>query len=245
MNSSTTLVEPPEDREMELREHLAELKKRTVRITIALLIGMAIVFTHSGKLIKTFWMDVFNEELDIYVYSPTEWIMAQLTFSFVLTFFIVYPYIVYELYLFAKPGLFPHERKFLKIFLPFSYLLFLIGCALAYFIIIPKVYSLATTPYLSANPFLSAKRTLYGAFKIFMAFGLALQIPVLATIAVKLGLITSKWLKDKRLIVYIAVFLLATNVTVDITGLSQIVVLALVVLMYELSIGIAKLMERK
>ncbi len=237
-------AEPPEDREMELREHLAELKKRTVRISIALLIGMASIFTRSGMLIKKFWMEVFHEKLNIYVYSPTEWILAELTFSFVITFFVIYPYIVYEFYLFAKPGLYPHERRFLKIFLPFSYLLFLIGCALAYFVVIPKVYSLATMPYLGAYPFLSAKKTLYGAFKIFMAFGLALQIPVLAAIAVKLELITSKWLKDKRLIVYIAVFLLATNITMDITGLSQIVVLALVVLMYELSIVVAKLMER-
>ncbi|HDD35885.1 MAG TPA: twin-arginine translocase subunit TatC, partial [Archaeoglobus veneficus] len=85
---------------------------------------------------------------------------------------------------------------------------------------------------------------LYGAFKIFMAFGLALQIPVVAVIAVKLGMISSKWLKDKRIVVYIAVFLLATNITMDITGLSQIIVLALVVVMYELSIIISKFMEK-
>ncbi len=237
-------MEPPEDREMELREHLDELRKRTIRISIALVAGMAVVFMNSGKLIQKFWMDVFHEKLNIYVYSPTEWILAELTFSFVVTFFIIYPYIVYEIYQFAKPGLYAHERRFLKIFLPFSYILFLIGCGLAYFIVIPKLYSLATMQYLGASPFLSAKRTLYGAFKIFMAFGLALQIPVVAVIAVKLGMISSKWLKDKRIVVYIAVFLLATNITMDITGLSQIIVLALVVVMYELSIIISKFMEK-
>ena len=238
-------MEPPEDREMELREHLDELRKRTVRILIVLLAGMAVVFMNSGKLIQKFWMDVFHEKLNIYIYTPTEWILAQLVFSFVVTFFVIYPYIVYEIYQFAKPGLYQNERRFLKIFLPFSYVLFLVGCGLAYFVVIPKLYSLATMPYLGAYPFLSAKKTLYGAFKIFMAFGLTLQIPVIAAIAVKLELISSKWLRDKRLLVYIAVFLLATNVTMDITGLSQVIVLALVVLMYELGILVARMMEKK
>ncbi|WP_232215839.1 twin-arginine translocase subunit TatC [Archaeoglobus veneficus] len=236
---------PPEDREMELREHLAELKSRTTRVLIVIVAGMAIVFQFSSELIKRFWMDVFREELDMVVYTPTEWIMARLAFSFVLTFFVAYPYIVYELYLFAKPGLYEHERKFVKTFLPFSYLLFLLGTALAYFVVIPKLYGLATSSYLGAEPFLSVKKTLYGAFKIFLAFGLAFQIPVLAVIAVRIGLIDSKWLKEKRLIIYIAVFILATNVTLDITGLSQIVILGLVVVMYELSIAIAGLMEGK
>ena len=238
-------MHPPEDREMELREHLAELKTRTTRLLIVTIIGIATIFQYSGTLIKDFWMNIFGEKLDMVVYTPTEWIMARLVFSFVLTFFIAYPYIVYELYLFAKPGLYENERDFVKTFLPFSYILFLLGTALAYFVVIPRLYSLGTVEYLGAQPFLSVKKTLYGAFKIFLAFGLAFQIPVLAVIATKIGLIDTGWLRGKRLIVYIAVFILATNVTLDITGLSQLVILALVVVMYELSILIASLMEKR
>jgi sec-independent protein translocase protein TatC len=238
-------VKPPEDRELELREHIAELKSRTVKILLVMAVGIAVTFQFSGKLIKEFWMDVFNEELEMVAYSPTEWLMAQLAFSFILTFFVAYPYIVYELYNFAKPGLYEQERAFVRMFLPFSYLLFLLGTALAYFIAIPRLYSLATVPYFGALPLLSVKKTLYGAFKIFLAFGLAFQIPVLAVIAVRLGMIDSRWLKGKRLIVYIAVFILATNVTFDISGLSQLIVLGLVVVMYEFSILAALFMERR
>jgi len=237
-------VQPPEDREMELREHLAELKTRTLRIVIVTVAGIAILFGPSGYLIKEFWGGIFPEERDMIVYSPTEWIMARITFSFIVTFFIAYPYIVYELYNFAKPGLYEHERKFVKTFLPFSYILFLLGTALAYFVVIPQLYSAVVTEYFGAEPQLSVKKTIYEVFKIFLAFGLAFQIPVLAVIAVKLGMIDSKWLKGKRLIVYIAVFILATNLTFDITGLSQIIILGLVVIMYEISIILASLMEK-
>ncbi len=237
-------MQPPEDREMELREHLAELKTRTLRVATVIVAGIAILFGPSGYLIKEFWGGIFPEDKDMVVYSPTEWVMARLTFSFIITFFITYPYIVYELYNFAKPGLYEHERKFVKTFLPFSYVLFLLGTALAYFVVIPQLYSVVVTEYFGAEPFLSVKKTIYEVFKIFLAFGLAFQIPVLAVIAVKLGMIDSRWLKRKRLIVYIAVFILATNLTFDISGLSQLIILGLVVIMYELSIVLASFMEK-
>ncbi len=238
-------MEPPEDREMPLEEHLAELRKRVIRITIAILAGIAVTFGFAGYLMKRFWNEVLPEGMNIYVLSPTEWFMAQLTFSFVLSFLVVYPYVVFELYQFAKPGLYEHERRFVKTFLPFSYVLFVVGTGLAYFVVIPKVYSMSVYLSMGAEPFLSVKKTLYSAFKILIAFGLAFQIPVLAVIAVRLELIDSRWLKDKRLIVYFIVFILATNVTLDISGVSQIIILALVVAMYELSIMLAKVMERR
>jgi|Deesub1362A_J573_1020465.scaffolds.fasta_scaffold00236_2 sec-independent protein translocase protein TatC len=237
-------VEPPEDREMELKEHLAELKTRTIRVMIVILIGLAITFPFSGRLIKEFWLGLFKSEMEMVIYSPTEWIVSRLTFSFLIVVFVTYPYLVYQLYQFAKPGLFEYERKFVRTFIPFSYILFLIGTGLAYFVIIPKLYGWAVVPYLGAEPQLSVKRTFYGAFKIFFAFGFAFQIPLLAVISVRLGLVSSDWLKGKRLIVYIAIFIFATNITFDISGISQMIILGLVAIMYELSILLARLMER-
>ncbi len=237
-------MEPPEDREMELREHLAELKKRTLRVMIVLLIGIVAVFPNAPRLIRWIWYEIFNEEISMVAYTPTEWLVTQLVFSVLFVVFITYPYIMYQTYQFAKPGLFEHERRFVKTFMPFSYLLFLLGTIISLFVVIPKLYSWAVVPYFGAQPQLSVQRTLYGIFKIFFAFGLSFQIPVLALIAVKLQLITSDWLAGKRILVYIAIFILATNITFDISGISQLIVLGLVAIMYEFSIIIAKLMER-
>jgi len=238
-------VEPPEDKEMPLEEHLAELRKRVIRIFVVMVAGIGITFRFSGELIRIFWREMLPEGLRVYVFSPTEWFMVQLTFSFVLTFVVFYPYIVYELYQFAKPGLYENERRFVKTFLPFSYVLFLVGVGLAYFIVIPKIFSIATMFNLGARPMFSAKRTIYLAFKILLAFGLVFQIPVLAVIAVRIGLIDSKWLREKRIWIYLIVFILASNVTLDISGISQLVILALVVVMFEISIILAKIMEKR
>ncbi len=238
-------MQPPEDKKMDLTEHLGELKSRVMRISIFILAGIAVTFQFSGKLIREIWKNIFSQEMDMVIFSPTEMFMAQIVFSFVLIIFIGYPYIVYELYNFAKPGLYEHERAFVKMFMPFSYILFLIGTGLAYYVVIPRIYSLATITYFGAEPFLSVKGTLYGMYKIFLAFGLSFQIPVLAVIAVKIDLISSDWLRGKRLFIYIAVFILATNITFDISGFSQLIILGLVVIMYELSILLASLMERR
>ncbi len=238
-------MEPPEDREMPLEEHLAELRKRVIRIFVVMVAGIGITFRFSGELIRIFWREMLPRGLRVYVFSPTEWFMVQLTFSFVLTLIVFYPYIVYELYQFAKPGLYENERRFVKTFLPFSYVLFLVGVGLAYFVVIPKIFSIATMFNLGANPMFSAKKTIYLAFKILLAFGLIFQIPVLAVIAVRIGLIDSKWLKEKRVWIYLIVFVLASNVTLDISGISQLVILALVVVMFELSIILAKIMEKR
>ncbi|ADB57221.1 twin-arginine translocase subunit TatC [Archaeoglobus profundus] len=236
-------MEPPEDREMPLQEHLAELRKRLLRVFVVFVIGIAIVFRFSGQMIKDFWSYVLPDT-QINVVTPTEWFMVQLTFSFSVVLIVVYPYLVYELYQFARPGLYEHERRFVKIFLPFSYILFLVGVSLGFFIVVPRVFSISMLFNMGADPFLTAKKTLYSALKIILAFGLSFQIPVLAVIAVRIGLIDSKWLKSKRWIVYLAVFILATNLTLDISGISQIIVLTLVVIMYEFSIVLARIMEK-
>jgi len=236
---------PSTDREMELKEHIAELKTRLSRVLVTFVICMAVIFPFSGKVIKVVWNYVFyGKKLEIIVYSPTEWIIVQLVFSFAISFLILYPYLVYELYKFASPGLYDHEKKFVKTLIPFSYALFLLGVFFSYSVIIPKIYSLATVNYFGAEPYLSAKKTLYNIIKIALSFGLVFQIPAFISVAVKLRILTSKWLKDKRLIIYIAVLILATNITLDITGLSQLLILALVVVMYEFSIIIAKIMEK-
>ena len=236
-------MKPPEDREMPLEEHLAELRRRVLRVFIVFVIGIAITFRFSGDMIRMFWNQVLPN-MSVYVVAPPEWFMVQLVFSFALVLVVVYPYLAYELYQFAKPGLYENERKFVKTFLPFSYILFLVGVALGYFVVVPRVFSISMIFSMGAEPFLTAKKTMYSALKIILAFGLSFQIPVLAVIAVRIGLISSKWLKDKRWIVYLAVFILATNLTLDISGISQMIVLALVVVMYELSIVLARIMEK-
>ncbi len=235
-------MQPPEDRDMELREHLAELRDRVVRGFAPFFLILGAVFLKSDAIITYIWNELFQGK-EMVVYSPTEYMITRILVSAFVAFFITYPWIIYQIYLFMKPGLYPHERRFLKVFLPFSYVVFVIGVVFSYYLILPKLYSATVVEYFGAEPYLSVRKSLQNAVKLTLSVGLAFQIPVVAAIAAKLGLVSSKWLKDKRLIIYIAVFILATNVTLDITGITQMVILLAVVVMYEVSILIARLFE--
>ncbi|WP_457590472.1 twin-arginine translocase subunit TatC [Geoglobus sp.] len=235
-------MQPPEDRDLELREHLAELRDRVVRGFAPFFLILGAVFLKSDAIITYIWNELFQGK-EMVVYSPTEYMITRILVSAFVAFFITYPWIIYQIYLFMKPGLYPHERRFLKVFLPFSYVVFVIGVVFSYYLILPKLYSATVVEYFGAEPYLSVRKSLQNAVKLTLSVGLAFQIPVVAAIAAKLGLVSSKWLKDKRLIIYIAVFILATNVTLDITGITQMVILLAVVVMYEVSILIARLFE--
>ncbi len=236
-------MEPPEDREMELREHLAELRTRVIRSLVFLLVFMGVYFYKSDELMYLYWNNILPGR-EMVAYSPTEPIVAKIVFSFFLAFITTYPYIMYEIYLFMKPGLYEHERKFMKTFIPLSYAFFLVGVGIAYFIILPRLYGAVAVEMLGAEPYLSIKKTLYNSLKICAALGLSMQLPVIAAIAVRIGLVSSKWLREKRLIIYLAVLILATNMSLDITGLSQIIVLAVFVVMYEISVFVSSLAEK-
>jgi len=236
-------VHPPEDREMELSEHLTELRMRLGRGLLVLGVFFVIFFLNSSWLIREFWNTILPGR-EMVVYSPQEWIIAKIVFSVFLAFVVSYPYLMFEVYLFMKPGLYEHERKFLKTYIPLSYVFFLIGLGISIFIVVPKLYGFAAVEMLGSEPYLSVKRTLYNSLKISVALGLSMQLPVIAAISVRLGMISSRWLREKRLIVYLAVFILATNMTLDITGLSQIIVLVAFVVMYEISILVSSVAEK-
>lgn len=235
-------MKPPEDRDMELREHIAELRDRVVKGTIPFFIFLGVFFYYSDRIIGYIWEELFPEK-PVVAYTPTEFMITRILLSAFLAFLTTYPWIIYQIYLFMKPGLYPHEREFLKRLAPFSYIVFLIGVLFSYYIVLPKLYSITVVEYLGAEPYLSVRKSLQNAIKLSLYMGLSFQIPVVSLIAVKLKLISSKWLKEKRLIVYIIVFIIATNLTLDFTGLTQLIVLSAVVVMYELSILIAKFFE--
>ncbi|WP_048092778.1 twin-arginine translocase subunit TatC [Geoglobus acetivorans] len=236
-------MQPPEDRDMELREHLAELKDRVTKGIIPFFLATGAFFYFSDRILTFLWQQLFPEK-DMVVYTPTEYMIARILISAFLAFLVTYPWIIYQIYLFMKPGLYPHEREFVRRLAPFSYVTFVIGVLFSYYIILPKLYSVTVVEYFGAEPFLSVRKALNNAVKLSLSVGLSFQIPVVTLIAVKLGLVSHRWLRDKRLVVYVVVFILATNLTLDFTGVTQMIVLAAVVVMYEISILIAKVFER-
>ncbi len=227
------MVQPPEDREMDITEHIAELRKRILRICVILIVTVSVMFYLSYAPLLAFWHTLVGD-LPIYVFSPIEWVVIRLSFSVILSLVFLYPYIMYELYLFAKPGLYEHERRFLRAMLVPSYIIFIAGLFFAYRFAIPILYHLALAS--SFDPYLSAERTIMNAFKLLIAFGIFFQIPLAMSLAVHFRIVDHSTLRNLRLPLYLIVLLLVTNLTMDFTGLTQFASLALFVCMYEVGL---------
>jgi sec-independent protein translocase protein TatC len=233
---------PPEDRELELREHIEELRKRLLRVCIILIVAVSISYYVSYPYLLAFWYSLVGEN-PIYVFSPIEWVVIRLGFSLITSLIFLYPYVIYELYLFAKPGLYEHERRFLKAILIPSYGIFLFGTFFAYKFVVPTIYSIALTS--AADPYLSAEKTLTNAFKLLISFGFFFQIPLFMVLSDRFGVVKYSTYRSLRIPVYILILVFITNLTMDFTGLTQIASLALFIIMYEVGLLLLRILSGK
>ncbi|MFN3384268.1 MAG: twin-arginine translocase subunit TatC [Archaeoglobaceae archaeon] len=225
-----------EDREQSLSEHLAELRSRVKRVIIAILLFLPIVFIFSPKIIKLLWGELVGEEM--FVFSIVEWVLLNLSFSLILTLIVLYPYLMLELYLFAKPGLYENERKFLKTVLIPSYALFLFGILFAFKILVPFLYALSY-----GEGFFSVGRTLGNALSIAFFFAISLQIPLAVYLLDRFKIIGYGTMKNLRFPIYFFIAILMLNSPTNLSGISQLLALLLFGVMFELGLlllGISK-----
>lgn len=226
-----------QDRDQGIVEHIAELRARVTRVVILLLFLLPLLFYFSPDLIQRFWKEVVNEEM--FVYSPLEWILLRLVFSLILSLIFLYPYAVLELYLFAKPGLYEPERRFLKFAIIPSYLLLLAGSYISYKFLVPFLFSLS-----SGNPFYSAERTVMNALKLSLSLGFLLQIPLAIFLLDKFRIVGYETMRALRLPIYLVLIALIFNSSADLGGLTMIVLLLSFFIMFELSLFVLGLSKR-
>ena len=175
-------------------------------------------------------------------YSPLEWIFARLKLSLVFALAISIPQFFYQLYRFAGKGLYPHERRFFLKVIPASFLLFVFGTAVGYFIILPVMFKYIL--YYSgdmATAQLSVQNTFSAITTILAGFGIVFQLPLLVIFAVKMGLIEYQTLKKQRMLVYSMIMAVSLFLSPDPTFIAQILVALLLGVLFEFSLLIIRL----
>ena len=230
----------PGDEELPLVEHLKELRSRMIiaAVTISIITGVAFIF--SGGLLQVIWNHLLPS-LPMTIYSPMELIMTRLTLSLVCALFVGIPIIMYEAFMFVGKGLYENEKSFFIKIVPFSFILFSIGGALAYFVAVPLVFKY-TVLYSTdiATPQVSVIKTISTVVTMVAGFGIVFQFPLLLIFALKMGLLNREFLKRQRIVVYGALFAFALFISPDPTALSELIVVAVLVILFEVSLVIAR-----
>lgn len=229
----------PGDEEMPLVEHVKELRSRMITAAVPIAIITAIAFLFSGRLLQIIWKQTVPVPMT--VYSPMELIVTKLTLSLMVALFIGIPLLVYEGFMFVGKGLYANEKLFFIKVVPLSFILFLAGASLAYFAAVPLIFRYTILYSIDvANPQISVIKTISTIITLLLGFGLVFQFPLLLIFAIKMGLMKSEYLKGKRMIIYGALLAFALFVSPDPSAISALIVAAVLVVLFEFSLVIAR-----
>jgi len=242
---ATSIGGPIGDEEIPLLEHLRELRRRLMVILIPFGIVGFVAFFVSNKPLHLLFSNLFGENIQLYVYSPTEWLSVRLLFAFLCAFSVTIPLMVYELFAFLRPGLYPSERKFFLVVTIPSLCCYGLGALFAYLFVLPWVFSYLIA-YSSgiAQAVLSAKRVFSIVLYAALGFGLVFQIPFMMALAVKLRIVTYDWLRSKRFIIYGLIIGIAFFIITDPTGISMIMA-AVSIALFEFGLLLTRFFGRR
>lgn len=264
--SETPKLENPED-EVEqskapLLEHLTELRSRLIKSIMALVLGCIIVIPFLNDIL-TFLVAPFEQAVnklnETRLNKGLEPLNDDLISTEVLeTFFVnvklavfggiilAFPVFAYQIYRFVAPGLYKNEKRAFLPYLIVSPVLFSLGAALVFYYIFPYVLrfglGMSTSGNIDLLPRISDYLRL--AIRLFIAFGLSFQLPVVLSLLGRAGIVSSATLKKGRRYAIVGIAVFAAFVTPP-DPLTQIVLGSAIYLLYEISIISVRMLEKK
>lgn len=147
--------------------------------------------------------------------SVTEGFVAYLKICFVCGFVLGSPGILWQLWKFVAAGLYPHEKKYVHLYVPFSVFLLFAGVALCEWIVIPKAIRalLWFNEWLELEPDLRFSEWLGFAILLPLVFGLAFQTPIVVLFMCRIGIVTTDDIRSKRKIIWFVMAIISAMIT--------------------------------
>lgn len=249
-----------DDKPQPLIEHLMELRTRLIWSIVAFFVAFIGCFAVAKHLFNYLvypykwaveWahLDLAKSEL-IYT-APQEFFFTQVKVAMFGALVISFPIIASQIYKFVAPGLYKNERNAFLPFLIASPVLFLMGAALVYFFFTPmvmwfflKMQQTGGDGQVGIQLMPKVSEYLSLIMTLVFSFGLVFQLPVITTLLARVGLLTSAWLAEKRKFAIVFAFIVAAVLTPP-DPMSQIGLALPTILLYEISIYAARLVERQ
>lgn len=239
-----------------LIDHLVELRRRIIYIMLAVFVAFIGCFFFAEQIYAFLvqpYADVVGEDSGkrLIFTALQETFFTYVKVAFWAAICLSFPVIAWQLYAFVAPGLYRHERMAFLPFLLATPVLFTAGASLVYYGVMPLAIEFFLSFETSGGDTglaieLEAKVGEYLSLvmKLIFAFGLAFQLPVVLSLLARVGIITSAWLREKRKYAVIAVFASAAILTPP-DPISQVGLALPILLLYELSIWLAKMIEKR
>ena len=233
-----------DDRKLTVLGHLGELRQRLIKSVIAVAITTTISFVFARQIFNILILPA--EGINLIFIEMTEMIGTYMKVSLASGIILAMPYLIYHLIMFVSPALTGKEKRYVYLILPWVALMFAAGVTFGYFVLVPPATKfLITFGSDIATPQIKIGNYISIVTRLLLAIGLVFEMPVITTFLARLGVITPKWLSDKRKIAVIFAFILAAIITPTFDPVNQSLVAVPLVILYEMSIWLAKLVQRK
>ena len=231
-----------QEKRLTLIGHLEELRKRLLWSVIAVAIGIVASFPLTPHI-----FDILKSRapgVNLVAIHLTEMIGTYIKVALYCGIALALPYLIYQLVMFLSPALRDREKKYIYLSLPVVFILFAAGVCFAYFVFLPPALTFLITfgkhfGVDSSNIIVSNYISVI--VKLLFSVGLIFEIPLVITLLAKLGVVSPQKLAKGRKWAVLAAFILSAIITPTVDPVNQTLIAAPIIVLYELSIWLAKL----
>ena len=234
------------DDKMPFMEHLGELRVRIMRSLVALLIGLAIAFPFSQRVVDWLARPIQKSGNTLVFLAVTEAFWVQMKVALFLGLFIAAPGILWQIWRFVEPGLHGHEKKYAVPFVVIGSLLFIAGGAFSLLVVTPGAIAfLLSYARPGLQPMISIGNYIDFLLKFTLAFGAVFEVPLAMTLVARMGLVTPKQFAKNRKYAILGAFIAAAVLTPTPDMVNQSLMAGPIIVLYELGIVAARLFGRR
>jgi len=244
-------VSAPDDEEMPLAAHIEEMVIRLAWVIGALVVVAAVSFPVADRLINFLWYSFLPGSVSAcppppeaklrsissacpFVYHPLALMFARIKMAGLVGFVAALPVLVYQSYLFMRPGLYPRERRYYLASVPTSLILASVGMAFAYFLVLPTLFAYFTEYSEAAADIAFGLTETFNLIVMMLGFfALIFQIPLFIMLAVMMGVASRRWLARRRIYFWGGFATIAFVFSPDPTGMAPILVAVTMIILFE------------
>ncbi|MCB0217262.1 MAG: twin-arginine translocase subunit TatC [Caldilineae bacterium] len=262
--SATAPPEPPDLTSMPLMEHLRELRTRLIRSVVALAVGMVVSMPLSRFVISGVEIPLPIESLrlagrtialpdtlaitgllgmctacdSIIIISPLEGLITWMRVGLILGLILSTPVILYQVVAFVLPALYSRERRYLYLLLPGAGLMFAIGLAFGFFVVLPRsinfLIGFAEGAGLGAKPTPTLANYIAFVSNLLFVIGVSFETPLVVFMLAKVGILKPATMSRYRRHAVLVIAILAAVLTPTPDPFTMFLVMAPMYLLYEL-----------
>lgn len=228
-------MKPDVQTEQPLRDHLQEFRKRLIICLVVVAIAALACYNYVDDIIAL----LSGPAGKLYFMNPSEVFFTYMEIALYAGILFTLPVLLYEVWAFVAPALWPEERRAVLVILPTAVILFYVGLVFAYYLVIPAAVTFfmgfATQ---TLQPMFSLESYLSFILALTLPFGFIFELPLIVVFLAKIGLVTGDFLKGKRKILIVIAFSFAAVISPTTDIFTQTMIAVPLIVLYEISLFI-------